>query len=172
MKPAGSMGCNLERPRVGVSVDGAAVVGAATVIPRDSGEVVMFAIVRTLGVVGLCVLPLGAGVAQGATAVAAGGSAASGLSMAADQSGPRILGSIDISRHNSTIDIQAARVGSGGKLGPLKTLLTRQRKAGPYSFSVAPHGGPGPVTFEVVVTVRALHRSDFTATQDVTLTDS
>lgn len=133
----------------------------------------MSAIVRMFSVVGLCVLvPFGAGAAQGAIAVVAGGPAASGLSMAAEQSGPKILGSIDISRHNSTIDIQAARVGSGGKLGPLKTLLTRQRKAGPYSFSVAPHGGPGPVIFEVVVTVRALHRSDFSATQDVTLADS
>jgi hypothetical protein len=132
----------------------------------------MFAKVRTISVVaGLCALPLGAAVAQGATAVSAGGSAASGLSMAADQSGPRIVGSIDIARHKSTIDIKAARVGSGGKLGPLKTLQTRQRKSGPYSFSVAPHGGPGPVTFEVIVTVRVLHLSDFSATQNVTLAD-
>ena len=149
------------------------VVGAATVTRVTPGEVVMFRMVRTISVVvGLCVLPLGAGVAQGATAVSAGGSAASGLSMAAEQSGPKIVGSIDITRHNSTIDITAARVGSGGKLGPLKTLLTRQRKKGPYSFSVAPHGGPGPVTFEVTVTVRVLHLSAFSATQDVTVADS
>jgi hypothetical protein len=133
----------------------------------------MFARARTIGVlVGLCALSPGVGVAQGTSAVAAGGSAASGLSMAAEQSGPRIVGSIDISRKWSTIDVKAARVGSEGKLGPLKTLLTRQRKKGHYSFSVAPHGGPGPVTFEVVVTVRVLHLSDFSATQDVTVADS
>ena len=148
-------------------------MGAAMVTQVTAGEVVMFAKVRAMGVVaGLCALPLGAGVAQGATAVTAGGSAASGLSMAASQSGPKIVGSIDIARHNSTIDIKAARVGSGGKLGPLKTLLTKQRNKGPYSFSVAPHGGPGPVTFEVTVTVRVHHLSAFSATQDVTVADS